>query len=53
MKNGIGNRELKQLICTTHGHELSRVGEEGNAGGLGSAGWRGDKEGKIGKTVIA
>ena len=22
MKNGIGNRELKELICTTHGHEL-------------------------------
>ena len=21
-KNGIGNRELKELICTTHGHEL-------------------------------
>ena len=22
-KNGIGNRELKELVCTTHGHELS------------------------------
>ena len=22
VKNGIGNRELKELICTTHGHEL-------------------------------
>ena len=21
-KNGIGNREFKELICTTHGHEL-------------------------------
>ena len=21
-KNGIGNRELKELTCTTHGHEL-------------------------------
>ena len=21
-KNGIGNRGLKELICTTHGHEL-------------------------------
>ena len=22
VKNGIGNREFKELICTTHGHEL-------------------------------
>ena len=21
-KNSIGNRELKEVICTTHGHEL-------------------------------
>ena len=26
MKNGIGNREFKELICTTHGHELRRRG---------------------------
>ena len=32
IKNGIGNRGLKELIWTTHGHEL-RGG--GNAGGLG------------------
>ena len=32
IKNGIGNRGLKELICTTHGHELS-------------AGWRGKPEG--------
>ena len=25
-KNGIGNREFKELTCTTHGHEL-RWGE--------------------------
>ena len=31
-KNGIGNKGLKELIRTTHGHEL-RGG--GNAGGLG------------------
>ena len=31
-KNGIGNRGLKELTCTTHGYEL-RGG--GNAGGLG------------------
>ena len=39
LKNGIGNRELKELICTTHGHEL----RGGNAGGLRGAGQRGDK----------
>ena len=22
LSNGIGNRGLKELICTTHGHEL-------------------------------
>ena len=22
VKKGIGNREAKELICTTHGHEL-------------------------------
>ena len=33
--NSIGNREAKELICTTHGHEL-RVG--GNAGGRGDTG---------------
>ena len=48
IKNGIGNRELKKLICTTHGHEL-RVE---NAGGLGGTGRREDKEGEIGKIVI-
>ena len=31
----IGNGEAKELICTTHGHEL-RVG--GNAGGRGDTG---------------
>ena len=41
----LGNRELKELICTTHGHELRR----GNAGGLGGAGQRGYKRGKLGK----
>ena len=49
-KNGIGNRGLKKnRICTTQGHELSG----GDAGGLGHAGQRGDKRGKIGKYVIA
>ena len=33
-KNGIGNRGLKELICTTHRHELRGR----NAGGLGVQG---------------
>ena len=44
VKNGIGNRELKELICTTHGHEL-RLGK---AGGCGDR-QRGDKGEKLGK----
>ena len=39
-KNGIGNRELKELTCITHGYELSG----GNAGGLGI---KGEKLGKL------
>ena len=38
-------KQTTERNCTTHGHEL----RGGNAGGLGSAGWRGNKEGKIGK----
>ena len=41
VKNGIGNTEVKELICTTHGHEL----RWGDAGGVGGAGWRGDRGG--------
>ena len=37
VKNGIGNRGLKELICTTHGHELRGR----NAGGLGVVQGRG------------
>ena len=33
-KNGIENREPRELICKTRGHELSVCG--GNAGGLGA-----------------
>ena len=36
IKNGIGNRGLKELICPTHGHELR--------GGM-LEGWRGRAEG--------
>ena len=47
VKSSTGNGEAKELVCTTHGHEL----REGNAGGRGGAGWRGIK-GKSGTTVI-
>ena len=43
-ENGIGNRGLKELICTTHGHEL-----RGGCWSVGGAGQRGDKGGKLGK----
>ena len=45
-KNGMGNRGLKEFICTTQGHEL----REGNAGGLvgqGGGGIEGEKLGKM------
>ena len=38
VKNGIGNGEAKELICTTHGHEL-RMG--GMLEGAGMQGGRG------------
>ena len=47
----MGNGEAKELICTTHGHELRG---EGNPGGRG-AGCRAEgniEEGKNGTTVI-
>ena len=34
VKNSMGNVEAKELICTTHGHELG----EGGAGGRGVQG---------------
>ena len=37
--NNIGNIEVKELICMTHGHELYG----GNVGGRGWAGWSGVK----------
>ena len=42
VKNSMGNGEAKELICTTHGHEV----RWGNAGGLGGAGQRRVKERK-------
>ena len=41
-KNSIGNVEVKEFICMTHGHEL----KWGSAGGRGCTGWRGIKGGK-------
>ena len=42
-QNGIGNRELKELMCTTHGHELRGVGNagmlEGGGGMKGVGNW--------------
>ena len=44
-QNGVGNRELKELICTTHGHELSA----GECWRVEGAWWRGNKGGILGK----
>ena len=38
VKNSIRNVEAKELICTTHRHEIR--------GGEGRVGWRGIKRGK-------
>ena len=48
-KNSTGNGEAKELICTTHGHELKGR----NAGGKGRYWVEEGKRGKIGTTVIA
>ena len=39
VKNTIGNEDAKELICMTHGHELSG----GTAGGIGDPEQRGAK----------
>ena len=44
----MGNGEAKELICMTHGHELSW---ENSGGGL--TGWRGIKGRKNGTIVMA
>ena len=46
----MGNGEVKELICTTHGHELSL---QGGGGGRAGTGWREIKGRKKGTTVIA
>ena len=45
-QNGIGNKEFKELTCTTHGHELS--GEMLEGWGLQGGGRiKGKKLGKL------
>ena len=48
VKNSVGNGKVKELTCTTHGHEL----RWGNAGGRGGTMCRGLKRRKNGTTVI-
>ena len=50
VKNGIGNREFKELICTTHDHELKGGVEFWTVGG-GKV--EGREREEIRKTVIA
>ena len=38
IKNSIGNGEAKELICTTHGHELRWEGSSGQRGIKGGTG---------------
>ena len=52
VQSSIGNGEAKELICTTHEHEL-RSGAGGNAGGKGCTRQRVAKGEKIGTTVVA
>ena len=52
IKNSIGNGEAKDLICTTHGHELSSGGMQEFGGGRCRA-ERDKGEKKIRATVIA
>ena len=42
-KNSIGNGEAKELICMTHGHELSWGAMLEGRGVLGRGGERGEK----------
>ena len=50
VKNSMGNGEAKEVICTTHGHELRR---EGMLVGVGCSEERDKGEKNIGTTVIA
>ena len=44
VKNSIGNVEAKELICTTHGHELNGVGDVGGRGAAGQREIKGRKK---------
>ena len=44
VKNSVGNGEVKELMCTTYGHELSG----GIAGGMGGVGQR-EIKGRMGQ----
>ena len=43
VKNSMGNREAKELMCMTHGHEL-RGGNSGGREGTGQRGIKGRKK---------
>ena len=47
-QNDIGNRELKELLCTTHGHELRGGGKLAVWGVQGGGG----EGGKLGKLIV-
>ena len=44
VKNSIGNREAKELICTTHEHELRGGGSTGGRGWCRVEGNKGEKK---------
>ena len=46
VKNSIGNGEAKELMCTTHGHEL-RGRIAGGNGAMGQKGANGKKLGQL------
>ena len=43
VKNSMGNREAKELICMNHGHKL-RWGNDGGRGGTERRGIKGEKK---------
>ena len=47
VKNSIGNREAKELMCITHGHELRVEREWWREGIQGGGGERGEKMGQL------
>ena len=47
VKNSIGNGEAKELICTTHGHELRWGRNAGGWRGCRAVGDKGEKMGRL------